>query len=480
MNNRQLDCQNEKGKTMKRGEKMGTARVSCAKALVALLVAAAAFAAEAVTVNSVAALQGEIASATVGKEIVIAAGTYNLADETAMNAEGHLYVAIKKITLRGATGNPADVVLVGSDNRILFMANGTSGCSISGITFKNGYRSSGRGGAINFRGSNDETTVSNCVFVGNKAVDGGAVADYYTYNAAGSNRGGIFVDCLFTNNTATGTGGAGYNISLFQRCTFLDNKAATYGATVSASLSACTNRYNVATGNYSECNVTYAQDCLFEEMESSFAAFTSCGFNRCRFRNATSGSLFATQLHMTNSIVENCSPAEGKYVYLVYNMSGMEMINCNVVSNAFRYFKQGGSNVRNGHVVNSLFYGNKYGNAVVDMDANVTSCVAGFTNCVYAVAPANEAEYAPGENNFNYHGQDFNPGFVGAEKDPDNPYALSLKSPLTTTYHGLVMDWMADATDIRGAGYPRLREGKVDIGCYQCWLKPRGTYLTFQ
>ena len=42
------------------------------------------------------------------------------------------------------------------------------------------------------------------------------------------------------------------------------------------------------------------------------------------------------------------------------------------------------------------------------------------------------------------------------------------------------MDWMADATDIRGAGYPRLREGKVDIGCYQCWLKPRGTYLTFQ
>lgn len=441
---------------------------------------AAALSAHAVTVNSVSALQSEIANATNGKEIIIAAGTYNLADATAMNAEGHLYVT-KRITLRGATGNPTDVVLVGSGNRILFMANGTTGSSISGITFTKGSRSTGRGGAINFRASNDATTVSNCVFEGNQAVDGGAVADYYTYNAAGSNRGGIVSDCLFTNNTATTSGGAGYNISLFQRCTFVDNKAATYGATVSASLSACTNRHNVATGNnYSECNVTYAQDCLFEDMECNYAAFTSCGFNRCRFRNATSGSLFATQLHMTNSIIEGCSPAEGKYIYLVYNMSGMEMINCNVVSNTFRYFKQGGSNVRNGYVVNSLFYGNKYGNAVVDMDANVTSCVAGFTNCVYSVAPANEADYAPGENNFNYNGQVFDPGFVGAKKDPVNPYALGLKSPLTTTYHGLVMDWMADATDIRGEGYPRLREGKVDIGCYQCWLNPRGTHLTFR
>jgi hypothetical protein len=31
---------------------------------------------------------------------------------------------------------------------------------------------------------------------------------------------------------------------------------------------------------------------------------------------------------------------------------------------------------------------------------------------------------------------------------------------------------MEDGTDL--AGNPRLRDGKVDIGCYQCWLDPVG------
>ena len=458
---------------------MKTTNTSCCRTLAAMTVAAAVLSAcGAVTVNSVADLKSEIANAANGKEIIISAGTYNLPDS--MNTEGHLYVS-KRLTLRGATGNPKDVVLIGSDNRIIFMANGTSGSSISGITFKNGSRSSGRGGAINFRASNDETTVSNCIFEANKAVDGGAVADYYTYNAAGSNRGGIVIDCFFTNNTATTSGGAGYNISLFRRCTFVDNKAASYGATVSASLFACTNRCNIATGNnYSECSYTFAQDCLFDGMACNYAAFTSCGFNRCRFMNATSGSLFATQLHITNSIIGNCSPAADKYVYLVYNMSGMEMINCTIVSNAFRYFKQGGSNSQNGYMQNCLFWKNKFNGAFNDIDGNAIACIAGFTNCVYSVNPVNEATWVPGAGNYNYYGTSFNPGFVGAEKDAANPYALSLKSPLVVTYHGVVENWMSSATDIRGEGYPRLRDGKVDIGCYQCWQKPRGACLVFK
>ena len=43
---------------------------------------------------------------------------------------------------------------------------------------------------------------------------------------------------------------------------------------------------------------------------------------------------------------------------------------------------------------------------------------------------------------------------------------------------GETADWMSTATDIRGDGFPRLRDGKVDIGCYQCWLNPVGAIIT--
>jgi hypothetical protein len=53
-------------------------------------------------------------------------------------------------------------------------------------------------------------------------------------------------------------------------------------------------------------------------------------------------------------------------------------------------------------------------------------------------------------------------------------YTPKLTSPLRGW--GLTLDWMTeDATDI--AGNPRVREGKVDIGAYQCWLKPKHTSI---
>ena len=62
-------------------------------------------------------------------------------------------------------------------------------------------------------------------------------------------------------------------------------------------------------------------------------------------------------------------------------------------------------------------------------------------------------------------------GFVKGEGR--DRYALRYSSPARGK--GLVQDWMADATDIReDPACPRLRDGKVDIGCYQCWLDPVG------
>ena len=60
-------------------------------------------------------------------------------------------------------------------------------------------------------------------------------------------------------------------------------------------------------------------------------------------------------------------------------------------------------------------------------------------------------------------------------KDPD-PYSLRRSSPLRGW--GLVLDWMEDGTDL--AGNPRLRDGAVDIGCYQCWLDPVGAVFSIR
>ena len=58
-------------------------------------------------------------------------------------------------------------------------------------------------------------------------------------------------------------------------------------------------------------------------------------------------------------------------------------------------------------------------------------------------------------------------------------YALRYSSPARGK--GLVQDWMADATDIReDPAFPRLRDGKVDIGCYQCWLDPVGLWFSIR
>ena len=70
-----------------------------------------------------------------------------------------------------------------------------------------------------------------------------------------------------------------------------------------------------------------------------------------------------------------------------------------------------------------------------------------------------------------------NPRFVN--DGSRDSYALKTSSPAVGK--GLVQDWMADALDVRNdARYPRLRDGLVDIGCYECWLDPVGTYIMFR
>ena len=67
-------------------------------------------------------------------------------------------------------------------------------------------------------------------------------------------------------------------------------------------------------------------------------------------------------------------------------------------------------------------------------------------------------------------------------RDVAHPYALRPNSPAIGK--GTVEDWMTSAYDIRnaidGGEYLRLRDGKVDLGCYQCWLDPTGMTISIR
>lgn len=73
------------------------------------------------------------------------------------------------------------------------------------------------------------------------------------------------------------------------------------------------------------------------------------------------------------------------------------------------------------------------------------------------------------------------PRFIG-RGDPSHPFALRRTSPARGK--GTVEGWMADAHDIRGdvdgGRYRRLRDGRVDLGCYQCWVDLKGTVMVLR
>jgi hypothetical protein len=114
---------------------------------------------------------------------------------------------------------------------------------------------------------------------------------------------------------------------------------------------------------------------------------------------------------------------------------------------------------------------------------NNTSNGLRFANCAYGTATGrfaagqscNLADSSDGPMyKFRADGFPADPKF--AFKDAAHPFEPKRNSPLRGI--GMREDWMVNETDIRGEGYPRLRDGLVDIGCYQCWIQPKGVVIS--
>lgn len=185
-----------------------------------------------ITVPTDLPLGAAIALATDGEVITVLPGTYD-------GSQG-FQIANKTLTLRGSTGNPADVVLDGFNvTRILLISgSGADGTTLEHLTLTRGVVTESLaipsgGGAVKVVGA--DVTLHNCRFIANEAnVTGEQARGGAVYGEDGSLS---ITSCLFQDNHANDAdadGGAvfliGAQTHLISGCTFEANSAPTGGA----------------------------------------------------------------------------------------------------------------------------------------------------------------------------------------------------------------------------------------------------------
>ena len=373
----------------------------------------------------------------------------------------------------GAAYNSKLVRCVLAGNSAAGSGGGAYGCDLTDCVISNNLTGVYGGGAYG-------GTLTRCKVIGN------TVADLTQKLYGGGVQSSVLTNCIVAGNSAYYDGG-GFSCT-FYGCVISNNFASNAGGGVHTStLAFCTNSANrCELANASEVynNWQHVTDCVFRDVAGtgqSGCIFRKAVFERCSI-TAYGGTMFYGE-----SAITNCLFAGGRDFYMFGNpgVGSMSMANCTIVSNNYAGLKIG-SEHPNAEVVNCLFYGNSYsgtynGTAYPDTDiaTDAKDAIKEFRNCIFRIRNG-DAKQAPGSGNYDYYGKaSFNPRFVLSEY-PDHPYALKLSSPAVSAngvVTGETAGWAADATDIRGEGFPRIRNGFVDIGCYQCWLDPKGWSL---
>ena len=156
----------------------------------------------------------------------------------------------------------------------------------------------------------------------------------------------------------------------------------------------------------------------------------------------------------------------------------LPFVNCTISDNCFDALFSGlkQETATMGEFVNCIICRNriKDGSAVYDLSiVNSADTYVSFINCM--IDSYRTSSWTPCEEVGTVLCTD--PRFDA--KNILHPYSLKRSSPALGK--GLVQDWMSASTDIRSdAAYSRLRDGMVDIGCYQCHLIPAGTVVSFR
>ncbi len=242
-------------------------------------------------------IQAAIDSCSTLDTVLLGPGTYSGTGNRDIELRG------KSIILTSVAGPEQTVIDCGGsaseEHRGFYLHQGEDSTSlIEGLSVVNGYSDSQNGGAMLCVGSSP--SVRNCIFRGNHANSGGAVACDELYsllrfeactldsNSAGNNGGAIFTsssialaNCVVSRNSATADGGAIHfysndttmyssDTSYLTFCIFVDNHAGSNGGAL-----------------YMANASPYARNCTFYGHSNSYggtvtiASYCSPFFDRC-------------------------------------------------------------------------------------------------------------------------------------------------------------------------------------------------------
>ena len=388
---------------------------------------------------------------------------------------------------------------------------GTYNCTVVGCTISGNSGKGNGGGVYDDVGS----VISNCTISANVVSNDSA----HAYGAGIYLKGGSASDCRIFGNAAfscpsatdisrtyAGNGG-GVAATLggtLHGCSIYDNFASSYGGgihSVSAVGCVISNNLSISTG-------PNANSCRLEGCDVWGTPVVYGSASRTVFHGVRSEMPFANNPYHSGTIANtyvyyypNCTnclfhdnilTGDSSRIFEVDSKDvgasvASSLVNCTVVSNNCVYmFKNFSSSARSMSVQNCVFFGNRnrLGTAAQDLNQNgCTSEYLRFAYCAYVVASSTNMStpsdwFDAGEYVFGSGSMPANPRFMNA-RDARHPYSLAPSSPLRG--RAQVQDWMTGAYDFRGDAdggiYLRLRDSVADLGCYQCWLDPDGTWI---
>ena len=337
------------------------------------------------------------------------------------------------------------------------------------------------------------TVISNkCVIYGNSLARFNKAGDTSRYGAGV--RGGSVYDSMIIGNAVLGgggnkQGGGSYGTSLYD-CLIANNYSASLASAINSGKAVrCVISNNVASSAtgypirqlsgglvdcvvYNEfCNsVKFANRCKFIGFTGKWTLTPEDNpHTNGTFTVSTSNlNLLYAGNHLTNCLVANNTAGR-----LFLAGSNCDAVNCTFVDNKIDYFASDYID-NNLKIENCIFAGNKkrdgsalstYFEGRSATHTNVTLHCSAFDKPIYSAVQNKTPAFQ--SNIYQFSDMKFD------SKNEEHPYSLRYNSPARGL--GELLGWTEGDLDIRkDAAYPRLRDGKVDLGCYQCWLDPIG------